>query len=127
MVLSWKYSNLYFSSLKSTCSNTDWNNLVHCVLLYISTCFWYLPEPEHATRDDHGEFLRQERASSAGSSDAVPQAAAAPDPHHGVLVPVAVLRGLREEALLPAVQLALSGTVVGKCGLVALPTIIPVT
>lgn len=92
-----------------------------------NTYFWYLPEPEHAARDDHGGSFREERDSSAGSSDAVPQAAAAPDPHHGVLVPVAVLRGLREEALLPAVQLALSGTVVGKCGLVVLPTIITVT
>lgn len=74
-----------------------------------------IPESKHVARDDDRRPARRpDRDGSIGAPDEVPPAAAAADTHHRVLVPVPVLRRLRQEALLPAVQHALLGAVVGN-------------
>lgn len=50
------------------------------------------PESQCVPGDDDGGIPRAVGAGDPGSPDAVPAAAAAPGPHHAVLVPLAVLR-----------------------------------
>lgn len=73
-----------------------------------------MPESKRAPRvNDSWSPGRQGGDSGAGSPDKVPPHAAASDPHHGLLVPVALLRRLHPQELLPQFQHALFGTVVG--------------
>lgn len=76
-----------------------------------------ISESKYTSRDDHSWVFWRAGNCSSGSTYTISKESAASDPHHYLLVPVPLLRRLYQEALLPEIQYAVLGTVVGKFSL----------